>query len=407
MKRYLSVLRNVLLTFCLLFTFIFTSPVTALSREQSTTINADIEIEVPENDEVFFELLARNDHENSTYSIKIIEQDDHYLWMSQITLDGKEVSATEFTINEIKDSFDPKELERQLTKTLQGTTDSKDLEDYLNEVFDIASEEESDKSNRNEKASALAVPLLVVPLAAGVISSSTIAALETALFATLTAATATVATAILEERHRSSNATAEVRTRNTYPENWSDFTGIPSATSTTATKHIALEGVEEISDRIKRDRNNDGDLEIYVSTTDIKESVLVVYDINSSLNTTVNRHLGNKLDRSELSDPSYRNETLNLRGYTVFLIFSYRYDRLFHVHFVPQADRTKELKYMRYNGNFDLQIFDRVRFTPGFNENLQRTDSDRLDYERKYNQAKRDRNLTRDSNGRKSVVPYR
>lgn len=410
MKLKFATFCKLLLTFCLLFTFSFTNSVTASSEEDIIKVKSNINIKVIENDDVFFKLVAEDEEDNSTYSVSIIEQEDnHYQWESRITINDKKVSETEFTITEIKDNFNPIDLERHLSNVLTGENHSEDLENYLNEVFKISSKEiefNNKYSQQNNEVGALVVPL-VIPLAAGAISTSTLAALEAALFAAVATATATVATAILEERHRSSNETAEVRTKDTYPDNWSDFTGIPSGRTTSATKHIELEGLNEIAERIRRDRNNDGNLEVFVSTTDIRESVLLVFDINSSLRTTVNRHLGNYIDGSRMSDTTYRNERLNLNGYTVFLIYNYRDQQLFHAHFVPQADRREELKYMRYVGNFDLQIFDKVRHTPSYNEHLQRTETERSDYERKYRQAKRDRNLLRDSDGNKSVVPYK
>ncbi len=90
----------------------------------------------------------------------------------------------------------------------------------------------------------------------------------------------------------------------------------------------------------------------------------MVYDINSTLRTTVNRHLGNYVDGSKIANSSYRNESLNLSGYTVFLIFSHKDQRLFHAHFVPQADRTKELKHQRYLGNFDFKFLIKFVTTP-------------------------------------------
>lgn len=176
---------------------------------------------------------------------------------------------------------------------------------------------------------------------------------------------------------------------------------------TSATRHVELAGVNEIANRIKRDRNNDGDLEIYISSKSPRNQVLLVYDINSTLKTTVNRHLGNHLNGRKITDASYRNERLDLKGYTVFLIYDYDDQELFHVHFVPQADRSAELHYMRYCGNFDLQIFPRIRSNPSYSEFLQKTERDRLEFEKKYKQAIKGRNLLKDSKGNRSVVPYK
>ncbi|EST53951.1 hypothetical protein T458_22140 [Brevibacillus panacihumi W25] len=400
-----DLLGKILLTFCLLFTFTFTNPVIASPQNNKSKVS----IEVTQNNDVFFELVAENRKEDSIYSVRITESEDNqYLWRSEILIEEEIVSETEFIITEIKDNFDDSELEKVLSKVLTGEAESSDLEEYLNKVFKISSEETTigTRSNQGDEISTFAAPLLI-PLAAGAISSSTLAALEAALFATLATATATVATAILEERHRSSKDTAEVKTRNTYPENWSSFTGYPSITSTAATRHIELDGVNEIANRIKGDRNNDGDLEIFISTTDPRDSVLVVFDINSRLTTKVSRHLGNYLTGEQTMDPSFGPERLNLNGYTVFLIFNHRGGNVFHAHFVPQTDRSKELRYMRYRGNFDLKIFDRVSHNPSYNKKLQKTDSDLQRWHQNFDRAINNRNLSRDSNGKRSIVPYK
>ena len=404
MRHKLYFIGNLLLSLCLLFTFTFSHAIPASAK----TSKQDITIEVRSDDEVFFEFVAENKDEDSTYSVRITEKESKYLWESKIEVDGKTVSETEFKINKIRENYEPEELEIRILNVILGKEDSNVLDEYLNDVFDIASDQSENKysDNNDGKVRAQVAPL-VIPLAAGAISSSALASLEAALFATLAAGTAAVATGILEDRHRSSDEEAEISTRKTYPDNWDEFTGIPSARSTSATKHIELSGVNEIVDRIHNDRRNDGDLEIFISTTEPRGSVLLVYDINSTLRTTVNRHLGNYVDGSQIRDRFYNNERLNLDGYTVFLIFSERRQELFHVHFVPQSDRTKELKYMRYRGNFDLQIFDRVSYDPSYNRDLQTTSRDQLNWEKNYERAMNNRNLLRDTTGKRSVVPYK
>ncbi|WP_243014968.1 hypothetical protein [Brevibacillus borstelensis] len=197
MNSKLTIIGNILLTLCLLFTFTFSNAVPASAKKSKQ----DISIEVYSDNDILFELVAENTDRDATYSVTILQKGNQYLWKSKIDVDGKTVSKTEIKIKKIKRDFEPKELEKHLSNVLLGKEDSNELEEYINKVF--IQEEKTELNNRG-KVTTQAVPLLI-PLAAGAISSSALATLEAALFATVATATAAVATAILEERYRYSD----------------------------------------------------------------------------------------------------------------------------------------------------------------------------------------------------------
>lgn len=197
MNSKLTIIGNILLTLCLLFTFTFSNAVPASAKKSKQ----DISIEVYSDNDILFELVAENTDRDATYSVTILQKGNQYLWKSKIDVDGKTVSKTEIKIKKIKRDFEPKELEKHLSNVLLGKEDSNELEEYINKVF---IQEEKTELNNQGKVTTQAVPLLI-PLAAGAISSSALATLEAALFATVATATAAVATAILEERYRYSD----------------------------------------------------------------------------------------------------------------------------------------------------------------------------------------------------------
>ncbi|MEK3742595.1 hypothetical protein NST23_07895 [Brevibacillus sp. FSL K6-0770] len=400
MKRYFHYLSKIFLVACLLFTCLTVPKVSA--EEEYEQSNNRFTIEVLDDSSSHYEIAIHNTVEDSTYTIQIVDTEDgKYLWKAAIRVNDKVISESELLIQKIK-SFDKKEFEQIVSDYFTGNGNEDYFAEYLAKTFVFASSDEGGKNSQRAVVASTSVSI-----AAGPINTTNLAVFHAALFRILSTSLAINSYLILEDRANTSTVTNSVRERDTAVEHWEDFTGIPRRTTTSATRHISMDGVREISNRLNRDRDNNGDLELFTSTSAIGERVLAVYDINSRLVTNLNRHLGNHLDGSVIADRAYGNERLDLNGYTVYLIYNHESGYLFHAHFVPQSDRSKETKYQRYRGGFDLKLFPRISHAPAYNKDKQKTDAEILEWERMYDRALQNRNLTRDTNGRKSVVPYK
>lgn len=106
-------------------------------------------------------------------------------------------------------------------------------------------------------------------------------------------------------------------------------------------------------------------------------------------------------------DASIADETLDLNGYTVFLIYNHITGKVFHAHFVPTALRARELDYNRFLGQFDLRIYPSVIQDTSYLTFAGRSDVEQLRYEQWYGSSLNFRRgqLLSDSAVRKSVVP--
>lgn len=91
MNSKLTIIGNILLTLCLLFTFTFSNAVPASAKKSKQ----DISIEVYSDNDILFELVAENTDRDATYSVTILQKGNQYLWKSKIDVDGKTVSKTE------------------------------------------------------------------------------------------------------------------------------------------------------------------------------------------------------------------------------------------------------------------------------------------------------------------------
>jgi hypothetical protein len=172
-----------------------------------------------------------------------------------------------------------------------------------------------------------------------------------------------------------------------------DYAGFTIGTS--ATKHMEAAMVQDAQNRI-RNFGNGTNLRLYSSTA--TNSVMAVIDISSDYGGLVNRHLGNSLDGSEMRDPTYGNEWMNLKGFTIFLISNRASGQLFHAHFTPTRLRDAEIEYNRYVGQFDVQFF------PFASHDRKYLQSD-LFYGDNKKASMSKRGLLQDSKGNTSVIP--
>lgn len=167
-----------------------------------------------------------------------------------------------------------------------------------------------------------------------------------------------------------------------------------------ATKHMNKEAVLEVHNRIKN-FSNDSNYRMYKSTR-YPDQTMYVIDLVSPLNATVNRHLGNYLSGSRFTngeDPSYKNETLNLAGYSIFIITEGK--RIFHASFTPTYLRDREIEYNRYRGEFNTQHW------PSYSRNDKYLQSGNVNWDSEKKSAMYNRGLLRDSKNYRSVVPYK
>lgn len=164
--------------------------------------------------------------------------------------------------------------------------------------------------------------------------------------------------------------------------------------------------VTTIANRIKNNNNNNNNLQIFTSSLNVKNSVMIVYDVTTSTSGKVNRHLGNFVGGTK-KDSTIADETLDLNGYTVFLSYNHTTKKLFHAHFVPTTNRAKELTYNRYRFQYDIQIFPNFSRNQEYLTNNGRTATDQLKWEQRSGTASTNRKntLLKDSNGNYSVVP--
>lgn len=182
----------------------------------------------------------------------------------------------------------------------------------------------------------------------------------------------------------------------TVNQSYPDFAGFTIATS--ATKHMEEAMVTDVHNRIKN-YGTGSNLRVYSSTA-FANNIMAVIDINSDLGGVVNRHLGNFLSGYQMKDPNYKNEWLNLSGYSLFIISDKSTGRIFHAHFTPQWLRDREIEHNRYVGQFDVQIFP-------FNSSNSKYLGTHPSYLSNRDAAKNNRGLLPDTNGKLSVIPYK
>lgn len=177
---------------------------------------------------------------------------------------------------------------------------------------------------------------------------------------------------------------------------------VPGTVTKSAQKHMEKSLTKKITNNIKN-RNSKNNMEVFLNKDD---EVMVVFDITTSTKGLVNRHLSNYLYKElyekgyRLADSSYKKQTLDLSGYTAFLV--YKEDRTFHNHFTPTRLRDRELKYQRYNGEYVWRIYPKISYSNKYDPNKNN------DYEKEWRSAMRNRGLGWSSATRSySVVPYK
>lgn len=355
------------------------------------------------NDEIGHKLIElSSESEDSIQSLEITKnQDGTYSFTTKFLSSEEVIYINTLDIINISDDFNTNEWVESISKQLNG--DNESLQNFYNKNIDFKEE-----SNNND-VQPLVLPL-VAAFAIGGLSAAQIATLQTALYATVATVIAAASLDILNEKKNTSTVTGPVTSTQESFTKAAEFSGVPTNLTTSGQKHMEAALTIAIAEQIKNNSNNsNNNLEVYVSslnTTQLKSNVMVVYDIKTNLSGKVNRHLGNTLGGSKV-DSKYADETMNLNGYTVFMIYNHSSKKLFHAHFVPTVDRSKELLYQRYRGQFDLKVYPSISSNSTFIEKKNRPELEQIQWEKNYNNSLNGRNLQRDSKNYKSVVPYK
>ncbi len=397
----------ILLSFCLLVYSVFmpetvnASSVTSdVYVEEDTAMSEVLPPDIAEvkDSQNIKEIKVVREQDQSEYIIRLEkQQNDHYKWTSKVLLNGELTHEATYDVESVSPDFSTTDLAELIKKG-----ELNQLEEYYNKHIKFAEEEVQDEVHPT------IVPLIVV----GVynITAYSLVAIEAAAYTTLTAYAASEVMDILEEKRQTSTTTVTPKTTETTINKWDEFTNIPTTIGSSATKHLTATAVAGLIAKMRNSNSKDNNLEIYVSTEgNIASKVMVVYDVKDSFPTTVNRHLGNYVSGSRSADPAYRNISLDLKGYTVFIVFNHNARQVFHAHWVPTGNRPMELQFQRYNQQYNVRIWPSVVKNDEYLLNRGRSDSDQLRWEQRYRQSQTARNntLLRDSNGRKSVVPYK
>lgn len=246
------------------------------------------------------------------------------------------------------------------------------------------------------------VPLLLAPVAASAFTSTVVNSIfAVALGWYVGYESQSLFQGAVNDKKYSSTTSYSVTTSPVFDSTFPEYIGT-SLVNDSAAKHMPKEVVQELHNRVKN-YSNEYNFRAY-SSTEFPGNTMYVIDINSSLPTTVNRHLGNNIAGFTGyvgEDPNYSNETLDLAGYSIIIV-SKKFERLvFHAHFTPQYLRNQEVEYNRYKGQFDVQTY------PVRTQNEKYRISKNANHSSEYLTARNNRGLLLDTKGRPSVVPYR
>ncbi|ASS76111.1 hypothetical protein CIG75_14860 [Tumebacillus algifaecis] len=245
------------------------------------------------------------------------------------------------------------------------------------------------------------LPLLLAPVAASAFTSTVINSIFAVALGWYVGSSAqSLFQGAVNDKHSASTSQYTLTSTTEYSSTFPEYIGATHVKDSAA-KHIAKEVVQELHNRIKN-YSNENNYRAFSSSV-FPGNTMYVIDINSTLNSTVNRHLGNNiagLSGFLTEDPNYRNETLDLAGYSIFIISSKNDQKVFHAHFTPQYLKNREIEYNRYKGQFDIQTY------PVRSQNMKYLMSTG-GYTSNFNAARDNRGLLQDTKGNISVVPYK
>ncbi|KEO81536.1 hypothetical protein [Tumebacillus flagellatus] len=328
-----------------------------------------------------------------TYSIQVAKKSVGYEWTSKIVHDKQEQVLSSYSIDGVSSDFSAKKLADSLSK-IKSNQDSEDLKVFYTNHLKF-------KTNQVANSTPPSLVFLALPIAVAGLTEAAILALEAVMIITLAVSAYNVASDSLREKKNTSDITYAAEETPIYVPYWGEFVAGNSNISleTKANKHMEEAIVTDVHSRI-RNYGNESNTQIFASTRRTN-NIMVVIDINSSMGGIVNRHLGNYVDGARTPmDANFKNEWMDLSGYSIFLIYNRTNKSIFHAHFTPKRLRNAEIEYNRYLGEFDLKIY------PSFSQDSKYTSLSST-WESQRKAARNNRGLLLDTKGNRSVIPYK
>ncbi|VTR42765.1 hypothetical protein [Paenibacillus lautus] len=327
-------------------------------------------------------LVLEDNVEKSAYVIEVNKNNDGtYAWESSIKINDSIISNNSWKIKSLSQDFSMTKL-----ADLVMSGDHNAVNDYYEQNI-IFVEESEPSSGISPQA------VFLIPLAAGTLTTAAIAAIEASVYSALTAVMAVAVVNVANDKKSTSTLTYPPGQTTTADQ--AEISNIPGDFTRSGTKHMEAALTTTIANQIKNDKNNDGDLQIFTNSlngSNLAKKILVVYDVTTDATGLVNRHLGNTVNGPKVN-PGIPDERMNLKGYTVFIIYDHQQNKVFHAHFTPTAYRGTELHYNRLLGGFNIRIYPTpVIINNSYLKDYNRSESDQLKWEQTYQAYKNLRN---------------
>ncbi|SDS67522.1 hypothetical protein SAMN05444162_1994 [Paenibacillaceae bacterium GAS479] len=288
-------------------------------------------------------VLDRQDNTTYTLEIKKIPDSTDYSWSMVLTQNMEVLSNQELKVQSLSENFSMVSLSQIIQMN-----DFEQISKYIKSNVQFIEEEQKSTEKR------VALPLVAV---AG-LSSSTIASLNVAINAATVAVIATALTNVYNDKRSAS--TLSFPSGSQIDGKYDDFANYPTDYQREATNHFEISLITTIANMFRNNTNSGyHNLEIFATSmkgSDLGASIMTVANIDKDLFGIGNRHLGNKRGRS-WENKNYADEKLNLKGYTVYMVYNHQTRKIFHFHAVPSENRIDETMHMRYTYSYDLQIF--------------------------------------------------
>ncbi len=319
-------------------------------------------------------LVLEDNVEKSAYVIEVNKNNDGtYDWKSSIKINDSIVSSNIWKIRSLSSEFSMAQL-----TDLVMSGDHNAVNDYYEQNITFVEESES-SSGISPQA------VFLIPLAAGTLTTAAIAAIEASVYSALTAVMAVAVVDVVNDKKSTSTLTYPPGQMTTAEQ--AEISNIPGDFTRSGTKHMEAALTTTIANQIKNDKNNNGDLQIFTNSlngSNLGKKILVVYDVKTDATGLVNRHLGNTVNGHKVN-PGIPDERMNLKGYTVFIIYDHLQNKVFHAHFTPTVYRGTELHYNRLLGGFNVRIYPTpVIINNSYLEDFNRSPSDQLQWEQTY-----------------------
>jgi|GEM_PF-1872826 len=362
------------------------SPFSASAQDEDTTVGTEVRNKIITeliDDSTTKKLVLEDNIENSSYTIEINSNNDGtYTWKSSIKVNGSVLTSNNWKIKSFSNNFSIKEL-----ADIVKSGDLNLLTEYYERNIEFI--EEPVSNDIGTKA------VFLIPLAAGILTPAAIATIEVSVYSALTVITAGAVVGVINDKK--STSTLAYPTGQTVTAEEADISNIPGDFTRSGQKHMETALTTTIANQIKNDKNNNGDLQIFTNSlngSNLGKKILVVYDVKMDAIGLVNRHLGNFVNGPKVN-PRIPDERMNLKGYTVFIIYDHIDRKVIHAHFTPTQYRGTELHYNRLLGGFNVRIYPTpVIINNSYLTQNNRSESDQLRWEQNFQAYRNLRNTS-------------